>query len=63
MAMITLSTAAHAVGLSPITLRQFCQQRRIRGARLIGRTWYVPAGWSVIPGTRGPKSRAPIAAK
>jgi hypothetical protein len=53
--MIDAATAAAKLGVNLQRLRLLCRQRRIPGARLIGRTWRLPADFKVTPGARGPK--------
>jgi len=57
--MIDSTAAAAQLGVSIQRARVLCRERRIKGARLIGRSWFVPADFSVTPGTRGPKPKAP----
>jgi hypothetical protein len=52
--MIDAATAAAKLGVNVQRLRLLCRQRRIPGARLIGRTWMLPENFEVTPGTRGP---------
>lgn len=54
--MIPIAEAAKARGISERRLRALCKQRRIAGAKLIGRLWHLPENWSVTPGRRGPPS-------
>lgn len=53
----TLTTAEAALRLkvSQERVRVLCKQRRIPGARLVGRLWLLPAEFKVTPGSRGPK--------
>ncbi len=55
----TISTdeAAKRLGVTPDRVRMLCAQRRIKGARLVGRTWQIPEKFEVTPGTRGPKPK------
>lgn len=55
--MIPLAIAAKARGISARRLQALCRQRRIPGARLIGRLWFLPENYSITPGARGPKLR------
>ena len=57
--MIPLAHAAKARGISPRRLQILCKGRRIPGARLIGRSWFLPNDYTVKPGARGPKLRSP----
>jgi hypothetical protein len=52
---ISIETAAARLRVTPARVRVLCRDRRIAGARLLGRTWMLPADFSVTPGTRGPK--------
>jgi hypothetical protein len=51
---IDAADAARRLGVDPSRVRVLCRQRRIPGARLIGRTWMIPEKFEVTPGTRGP---------
>ena len=53
--MISSADGAAQLGVTPARIRALCQQRRISGARLIGRIWMLPADFNVTPATRGPK--------
>jgi excisionase family DNA binding protein len=53
--MITVDEAAARLGVTAIRVRQLCRERRVKGARMVGRTWQIPSDFSVTPGTRGPK--------
>ena len=55
--MIPIAEAAKASGMNLRHLQQLCKARRVPGARLIGRMWMLPDGWTVTPGARGPKLR------
>lgn len=55
--MIPISHAAKARGISARRLQALCRARRIPGARLIGRIWFLPESYVVTPGARGPKLR------
>lgn len=55
--MITLSIAAKQRGISVRRLQILCKQRRIPGARFVGRIWMLPENYSVLPGSRGPALR------
>ena len=52
--LITAAEAAAKLGITVVRLRVLCRERRIPGARLIGRTWMLPANFTVKPATRGP---------
>lgn len=54
--MIPLAEGAIQLGLTVRRLQALCQQRRVPGARLVGRSWFLPADFKVTPGTRGSKS-------
>lgn len=51
---IDVATAANRLGVSTLRVQQLCRQRRIKGARLVGRVWQIPEDFEVTPGTRGP---------
>ena len=51
---ITAQDAAAKSGVTVQRLRVLCRERRIPGARLIGRQWFVPEDFEVTPGERGP---------
>jgi hypothetical protein len=53
--MISSADGAAQLGVTPARIRALCQQRRITGARLIGRTWMLPTDFKVKPAARGPK--------
>ncbi len=55
--MLSTADAAKRLGLTPGRIRELCIARRIKGARLVGRTWLIPENFEVTPGTRGPKPR------
>lgn len=55
--MIPLVVAAKQRGISVRRLQILCKQRRIPGARFVGRVWLLPENYSVTPGLRGPKLR------
>jgi hypothetical protein len=55
--MISTAEAATRLDLSLQRVRALCTQRRIKGAKLIGRSWFVPNDFEVTPGTRGPKPK------
>ncbi len=52
---IDVATAAKQLGVDVSRVRVLCRERRIPGARLVGRTWMIPQEFKVTPGTRGPK--------
>jgi hypothetical protein len=52
---ISVDIAAAKLRVTPQRVRVLCRERRITGARLIGRTWMLPDDFTVTPGTRGPK--------
>jgi hypothetical protein len=55
--MGSLIRAAEAAAKRGMTLRRMqalCRQRRIKGARLVGRVWMIPEDFEITPGTRGP---------
>jgi hypothetical protein len=53
--MISIAQAAARLHLSEQRVRLLAKQRRIPGARRIGRTWFLPDALAIAPGTRGPK--------
>jgi len=55
--MLTTDEAAARLGVTADRVRMLCRQRRIPGAKLIGRTWMLPDRFAVTPGTRGPKGK------
>jgi excisionase family DNA binding protein len=55
--MLDTAEAAHRLGVTKLRVQQLCQQRRIKGARLVGRVWMIPGDFKVTPGTRGPKPK------
>ena len=52
--MISTAEAAKRLGVTIVRVQVLCKQRRIPGARLIGRTWMLPEKFKVTPGARGP---------
>jgi excisionase family DNA binding protein len=53
--MISVAEAAARLKLSERRVQILCKQRRIPGAKLIGRIWMLPEEFKITPGTRGPK--------
>jgi hypothetical protein len=51
---IDVATAATRLGVNLQRMRVLCRERRIKGARLVGRVWMIPENFEVTPGTRGP---------
>ena len=51
---IDAEEAARRLGVDPSRVRVLLRQRRIPGARLVGRVWMIPEDFTVTPGTRGP---------
>lgn len=56
--VIPAKEAAERRGISLRRLQVLCKQRRIPGARLVGRTWLLPESFEITPGKRGPKLKA-----
>ena len=52
--MIGTAAAAKKLGVNLQRVRTLLTQRRIPGARRLGRQWFVPEDFKVTPGTRGP---------
>jgi len=52
--MISSKEAAKRMGVTISRVQALLRQRRIPGARLVGRTWLIPENFKVKPGTRGP---------
>jgi hypothetical protein len=52
---ITVDVAAAKLRVTPQRVRVLCRERRIAGARLVGRTWLVPEEPEISPPRRGPK--------
>ena len=52
---IDVAEAARRLGVDPTKVRALCRNRRIQGARLVGRQWFIPEDFVVTPGARGPK--------
>lgn len=57
-AVITAKEAAERRGISLRRIQALCRQRRIPGARYVGRVWYLPDPFTIIPGKRGPSLRS-----
>jgi excisionase family DNA binding protein len=55
--VITSKEAAERMGVTISRIQALLRQRRIRGARLVGRTWLIPENFEVKAGTRGPMLR------
>jgi len=56
---LTPDEAAVMLGITPGRVRKLCRDGRVVGAKLFGRSWYVPQHIVVRPGRkRGPKPRA-----
>jgi hypothetical protein len=55
---ISTAEAAGRLGVTDARIRTLCGQRRIAGARRVGRQWFVPEQFVVTPGARGPKPKA-----
>ena len=53
--MIPISAASALLGISEARTRLLCQQRRIKGARKIGRDWWLPVNPIVTPKSHGPR--------
>jgi hypothetical protein len=52
--MIGTAAAAKRLGVNLQRIRALLTQRRIPGARRVGRQWFVPEDFEVKPGARGP---------
>jgi excisionase family DNA binding protein len=52
--MIGIEEAAARLGVTRARVHILCKQRRIPGARLVGRLWMLPEDFKVTPATRGP---------
>jgi len=52
--MIDTAKAAAKLGVNAQRMRALLAQRRIPGARRIGRQWFVPEEFEVTPAARGP---------
>lgn len=53
--MLTLAEAAARLGISVRRAQRLAQERRIKGARKMGRDWRVPDPPVVTEGRRGPR--------
>ena len=53
--MIDSAEAAKRLGVDPSRVRQLCRERRIAGAKLLGRSWYLPDDFTVERRARGPR--------
>lgn len=53
--MISITEAAKRLGISRQRLAILCKQRRIPGAKLIGRLWFLPDIPEITPKACGPK--------
>lgn len=54
---ITTAQAAAQLEVTPLRVQQLCRQRRIKGARLVGRVWIIPEDFKVTPGIPGRKPK------
>ena len=52
---IDTAAAAAKLGVNLQRIRALLKERRIPGARRVGRQWFIPEDFTVTPGTRGPK--------
>jgi len=52
---MTTAQAALQLKVTQERVRVRCKQRRIPGARLIGRLWLLLSDFKVTPGSRGPR--------
>lgn len=53
--MIPIAEAAERIGMNLRQLQILCKDRRVPGAKLIGRLWMLPADFTITPGKRGRK--------
>ena len=53
--MIPIAEAAAQRGICLRSLQTLCKNRRVPGAKLIGRLWMLPENFTITPGKRGPK--------
>lgn len=56
--MIDAYAAALLLKVDVSRVRLLCRERRIKGARLVGRVWMIPEDFEVTPGTKGPAPNA-----
>ena len=56
MEYVSVREYAAVHGLSERTVRNYCMQGKITGARLVGKTWSIPAD-ALLPMRRGVKNR------
>lgn len=47
----SLTVAAKRLGRTPGRLRQLCLAGSIKGARKVGRDWYIPDNYEIRPAT------------
>jgi hypothetical protein len=52
--LLTADEAAARLSVTGGRVRELCRARRIKGARCIAGKWFVPEGFTIAPGTRGP---------
>jgi len=52
--MIDTAAAAAKLGVNLQRIRTLLKERRIPGARRLGRQWFIPEDFKVTPGSRGP---------
>jgi hypothetical protein len=56
--LLTMHEFARRLGVSARRARALAASGRVEGAVKVGRDWLIPASARVVPGTRGPRSRA-----
>ena len=51
-ALITVTSAARALGVCAQRVRALCQQGRVSGAKKYGRAWLIPSPIAVMPASK-----------
>lgn len=59
MAYYTVKDVAAQLSVTTHRVQALCKQRRIKGARMLGRQWAIPVDYTITPGKRGPKCKQP----
>lgn len=52
--MIPVTVACIQLGMTPARVRVLCRERRIKGAKMLGRLWYLPDNFKIEPRSMGP---------
>lgn len=58
--MISVKQAEAKLNISERRIRALCQQKRIKGAELVGKSWVLPDDPVILPGSRSRPGKAKI---